>query len=267
MQVERPYRSSIENELHFIDWRKRRGIEKFLFDLDDTIGGTRKIFERQMNLAYNYLSQTLSIFSRKQWQLEIETINNQLFEETGVNPNRWERMVETLKLPKENANRVLGIFGEIYTSPTKFLEGTEEGLDFLKKTEMPIGIVTHANKDWTWKKYQWLGLERFIDWDEVYIVDENGHKTTKEWLEGMKYFGIKPGQCAVVGDSPRSDINPVWDAGVRYCFLVEDSNQWSVQKAEMPPEVKRIKNLSELKYAWREDGSKNISPLRSRKSN
>ena len=129
------------------------------------------------------------------------------------------------------------------------LEGASEGLDFIKKVGLPIGIVTHANPEWTWKKYNWLGLKRFVNWDDIFIVDENGHKTAESWRRAISYFGQSPDQCAVVGDSPRSDINPAWEIGVKHCFLVEDRKQWAIHKQPVDPSVKIIHRLDQIAEA------------------
>ena len=126
------------------------------------------------------------------------------------------------------------------------LEGAEEGLNFLTKIDTPIGIVTHGGSEWTWKKYNWLDLKRFVAWDDIYIVDENKHKTSESWREAVKYFGLKPEESAVIGDSPRSDINPACQIGVRQCFLIEDPKQWSVHNEPVNENVRKISNLSQI---------------------
>lgn len=119
-------------------------------------------------------------------------------------------------------------------------------VDELAKVDIPIGLVTHAGSEWTWRKFNWLDLGRFVSWDDVFIVDENKHKTSESWREAVRYFGLRPEQCAVVGDSPRSDINPAWEAGIRQCFLVEDLKQWSVHNQPVDEKVKKIANLSQI---------------------
>ncbi len=128
----------------------------------------------------------------------------------------------------------------------KFLPGAEDGLNFFKKINQPLGIVTHAGRDWTWKKYNWLNLNRFVDWDDVYMVDENGHKNSDSWQKAINYFKLAPSDCVVVGDSPKSDINPAWSIGVRHCFLVNDPQQWLVHHQPIDPSVRLINNLSEI---------------------
>lgn len=251
MQPERPYYiSPIEKELHFIQWAEKNNIKQFLFDLDDTICDTGKLFYQQMSQAYDFLNTNYPQIPRDQWQKEIEDGNNKSFEKLGVNPGRWNLIVDELAdkypLSLETKSKTKTIFQEIFNIPVEMLDGAEKCLTFLTKINIPIGIVTHANRGDTFKKYNWLKLDRFINWDDIYIVDENGHKTHESWQDAIKYFHLNPKNCAVVGDSPRSDINPAHQAGVQHCFLVERSNSWSVHQQSVHSDTVRIKNLSEL---------------------
>jgi FMN phosphatase YigB (HAD superfamily) len=250
MQVEFKHRSPIEKELGFSSWTKKEGIKRILLDLDDTICPTRPLFQWKIHDVCQFLYQQHPQKLPQHWKQEIQVITDQLFEKHGVNPDCWNLLVNELE--KSNSistyanNKILEMFNSIYTTPLSFLPEAENGLNFLKKTNQPIGIVTHANRDWTWAKYIWLGLDRFVGWDDVYVVDENGHKTAESWYQSINYFRLKPNQCVGVGDSPRSDINPLWSIGVRHCFLVDDSNLWSIHQQPVDPSVRLIKNLSQI---------------------
>lgn len=240
----------IEKELRFNVWCKKNGIARFLFDLDDTICGTRKVFMSYMGMAYDFLEADAPMLSRDEWKTIIETTNDKLFEKVAVIPDRWNMVVDELarlyKLPTNVQEKTKQIFAQIYLTPPEILEGVEEGLGFLTRTGTPIGVVTHAGSGWTWRKYNWLDLKRFVSWDDIYIVDERKHKTSESWREAVRYFGLKPEECAAVGDSPRSDINPAWEAGIRQCFLVEDPKQWSVHNQVIDKSVRKIANLSQI---------------------
>jgi FMN phosphatase YigB (HAD superfamily) len=243
MSTELRHLTPIEKELRCSQWCRSEGIKRFLFDLDDTICPTRSVFREVMSQAYDFLAANAPVVSREKWKEEVETTNNRLFEELGVNSNRWNHVVDELAgkyfLSEDIKQKTKQVFQLIYTTPLAMVEGAEAGLGFIKKMEIPIGIVTHAGLEWTWKKYNWLALRRFIEWDDVFIVDENKHKTSESWVQAIRYFGLSAEECAVVGDSPRSDINPAWEAGVRHCFLVEDPRQWSVHNQPVDPSVKK----------------------------
>lgn len=250
MQVESPHLSPIEKELRFNDWRRNNNIQLFLLDLDDTLCDTQSVFNRQISLACNYLASNPPLLENNVWEKEIRSINDTFFEKYGVNPSRWNLVIDTLSpkylLHSDVSHHAKEIFQNIYTTPLDYKIGAKKGLDFLKKTETPIAIVTHANKDWTFRKYNWLNLKDYLSWDDIYIVDENNHKTADSWQSALNYFKIKASDCAVVGDSPRSDINPAWKMGIKHCFWIKNSNLWSIHQQPVPPETIIINNLSEI---------------------
>lgn len=239
-----------DKETRFSEWCNREGIKRFLFDLDDTICPTKEVFRSIMSQAYDYLATEASVLSKEEWQEKIETVNNRFFEKLGVRSSRWNYVVdelgETYALDERIKEKAKAIFQQIYTTPVSMFEGAEDGLGFIKRTGIPIGVVTHAGEEWTAKKYEWLDLGRFVEREDIFIVDENGHKTSKSWMQAIQHFGLEVGDCAVVGDSPRSDINPVWELGVRHCFLVNDPKQWSVHNQPVDDSVRRIDRLDHI---------------------
>ena len=111
-----------------------------------------------------------------------------------------------------------------------------------------MAIVTHANVKWTWKKWQWLGLSRFFDWEnDVYIVNENIPKDAEAWLEAAEYFQADPARVVVVGDSPRTDMC-AGEVEFGHLFLVDDdADKWKVHTGVAVPEsVVRISSLADL---------------------
>lgn len=243
--------SPVEHELYFKKWCKDNGVERFLFDGDDTVWATIEIFRKFMDECCGYLEANAPVMTRQQWRESMQRVNDVLFEKHGVNPRRWEEVMAGLAVEgglsgtiRDGATEILM---QIYQTPPRFLEGTEEGLDFVRKTGVPFGIVTHANEEWTRNKFGWLGLSRFMEWEDVYVVDENGHKTAREWRQAMDYFGVSPRNCAVVGDSPRSDINPARETGVEHCFLIRNGvTTWSVHNQPVDPRTIEIANISGL---------------------
>ncbi len=245
--------SPIEQELHFLDWCKRNNVRQFLFDGDDTLWDTVSVFRKHLATSHRYLASVTPL-PAEEWKVRMSAINDRLFETHGVTIQRWDYVVAELSeqdhLSEEVKGNTLAIIKQIYEEPPEFLEGTEEALQFLNKVRIPFGIVTHANKEWTRNKYHWLSLPKLLAWEDVYIIDENGHKTKESWREAIKYFGCQPDEIAVVGDSPLSDINPAQTLGVRQLFIIEgDIPRWKVHNVPTDPNVHAIRNLTEL-IAW-----------------
>jgi FMN phosphatase YigB (HAD superfamily) len=257
-QVEEFIVSPIEQELSFSAWCRKNNIKKIIFDGDDSLWMTRPVFRQKIKKCSDFLAR-IGIMSSEEWTSKIDEISNKLFEAHGVNPDRWDFVVDQLTdsyhLSNTYRDKSKNILSEIYTTPLKFINGTPEGLSFLKKiNDVTFGIITHANRGWTHRKYQWLNLNKYIDPDDIFIVDENGHKTKESWQEGMDYFKTKPENCLVGGDSPRADINPVCKLGVRHCFLVQNSYDiWSLHQQPVDEtKTMAIKSINDLRYLGKE---------------
>lgn len=251
MKIEGQELSPIENQLLFREWCKREGVNLFLLDGDDTIWKMIDVFRRYLADCYNYLAQNAPFLTRQQWEIIIKQTNDAAFETHAVNSVRWRYVMNEVAqktgLDSKISQQAEAILMQIYQTPVQFLDKAEGGLDFLKKTRIPFGIVTHANRHWTWQKYQWLNLSRFLDWDMVYTVDENTLKTSQSWLEAINYFDALPESCAVIGDSPRSDINPACQIGVKHCFLIQGHVKiWSIHNQPVDQQTIVISSLGEL---------------------
>src|SRR5258706_1164711 len=247
MDAERSHLSPVEKELLFSKWCEKREIKQFLFDLDGTLCPTHSVFVKQVSLATKFMAEKIGGVSQETLTKEIEEADNRLFEQIGVAPNKWNINVDEISakysLPAEERQKAKEILAEIYTSPLELFPDAENALNFLKKSQMPMGVVTHANREWTFRKYNWLNLQRFMDWSDIFVVDENKHKTSESWAEAAKYFVLEPSQCAMVGDSPRSDINPAMEAGFKYRFLYENGEIWSIHKQPIDKSTTVINNM------------------------
>lgn len=247
--------SRIELELALGVWARSKGIRMILSDIDDTLYFTQIKFTEQLRIAVARLVQGMG-GEAEVWEQRLEKENNRLFVTHGVNPNRWTAVIDNLAerygIRPEVGEEAKGALAEIYTRPLEMKPGVRQGLDFVRKTgAMMVVAVTHANQEWTWRKYENWGLSEYLQWKDIYIVNEDGHKGVKEWLAAMKYFRIAPKECLVIGDSPRSDILPALEAGAGAVAHVEGTT-WSVHQLAMPPEVRQWKSFGDVCELGRE---------------
>jgi len=248
--MERLCNTNIEQELRFRSWLKSNDIRFILLDMDDNVCDTRRIFIDKMNESVRIIIQDTLDFSEV--KRDLRAINDRLFETNSVNPNRMGLLIEDMQsrwgfsddIKKMATDKLM----EIYETPIPYLEGSEDAISFLNKTQTEFGIVTHANKPWTWRKFNWLSLGRFMDWDDIYIVDENAHKTAETWLAAADYFKIKPQVSMVVGDSPRSDMCAGY-VGFKHLYLTgSKQNRWSIHDVAMPEGVVEIGSLANIAH-------------------
>lgn len=240
--MERLCTTNIEHELRFVDWEKRNNIDFIFFDLDDTFCDTSKVYDDKIYECVNLLAGKTYDFNRV--NKDFHETNNRFFETNSVNQNKMDKVIKDLRTRwdfTDDTERVAILkLGEIFTTPYQLFDGVANMLGFLNKTGSNFGIVTHANRDWTWRKYNWFGLERYLKWDDIFIVDENRHKTSLSWLAAAEYFRVNPMKSMVVGDSPRTDMCAS-HVGFKHLYLVgSDEKRWVVYNADLPPEVRRI---------------------------
>ena len=254
--IDLPYK---ENVNLFKWWCEENGIKKGLFDVDETVFSTRKVFFDRIDETAEWLS-CINGLPKETWVKEIRDESNRLFETKSVNPNRWrftmENLAQRYNLSKVERDFGVQILGLIYETPIPYLPGAEEGLKFFRDCELEVGFVTHAGKIWNDDKFRWLGLDRHVDLArDIWTVDVDGHKTAKSWMEAMISFGVTPKECLVLGDSARSDMIPVYECGVDvgHIFHVRgNSENWPVQNASLPEGIRRIRNIKNMVWLGQE---------------
>src|SRR3990167_8325282 len=139
----------------FQEWCRMNNIKRFLLDADDTLWATQEIILRFMGECADYLNHETGR-DATYWFGLIRSINRDLVKIYSVNPKRWNYVMERVTaeggLTTQQRDTATNILSTIYQIPPRFLEGAEKGMEFLKKTGIPFGIVTHANVAWTDRK-------------------------------------------------------------------------------------------------------------------
>jgi len=224
------------------------GITDILFDLDDTLIPTRNIFLKKIDAFVAQLKPHLD--DPVVFRARFSEINNDLFRKFGVNPNRFEMVVEQLKAesPKDihshldNAKHHLN---EIYTTKLGYKDGAKEVLQMLHKDQVKKNLVTHANVAWTDFKLDCLDAWKYFE--AVGIIDENGHKTSEEWQRIIDSFCLNPKNCLVIGDNLKGDIIATHKIGIGKAIWLDEGDGWSVyREGELPKGVITISSIKEL---------------------
>jgi len=243
--------SNIERELLFRKWLEKKQVDELIFDLDGTISNTYPPFLGIYRMAMEIFA--VEYGNKHDTAIEaLERLNKESFNIKGVNPNRWEWILDQTELELGSVNKevkkcALEKFGEMYKVPLEMIPGAEETLLFVRKTEHKPRIVTLANEPWSRKKYNWM-LREIMPWEDVYIVDENGRKGPEQWMRSMEYFRVEPERVMVVGDSYSSDIAPCEKIGVRTRVLVRNQySDWgSLQESEKDSDTYLINDIKQL---------------------
>jgi len=220
-------------------------IKAVLFDLDDTLIHTGELFSRYMKEYVETISASLGI-DYDTLRTRLQELNDEGYHKMGVSPQRWSVVIDQLSQELNNADVVkenLGILMKIYTDEPRIKSGAKLILKGLRDTGFKLGLVTHANTDWTMRKLNQTGLLNYFD--TIKIADENGFKTTEHWKSGIGMLGVESQQCLVVGDNLKGDIIPSASLGAKVLWM---PSSWSVYRQGEVPEGTIV--MDELSDFW-----------------
>lgn len=234
-----------------------------LFDMDRTLVDTHTYFQEEMT---NSLLHTVSkIFPtkplKKQLKItkEIVDIANKIYEQ-----QKYPILVDTLsklalsqyikekkvKINKKEVYKVLkSSYKEFYlTSPQPF-PYTIEAIHKIKTFNIPIGVYSHAQKQWTNVKVEKIRNEYFKKYGEdikipFFTTNITDLKDKEGWIKAGKYHKTDPIRTLVVGDSLTADIYAAIDAGYKYLVYLSHTNKSVEVEQRAHAKIFVTKNLS-----------------------
>jgi FMN phosphatase YigB (HAD superfamily) len=225
------------------DWLNKHGVRSVLFDFDETLIDTASLFETQKRLYVTHLMTQLGGYNPEDLLARLGKIDDRYYETLGVNPKRWEQVVNSLaaELGEDHSELFLSglpILMQIYQTKPQLMEGAIETLETFFAAGVNIGLVTHASPEWTNFKLDSLSLRKYFS--QIVIVDENRHKNQEDWLTAIRQSGIEAGNTLVVGDNLTADIQSAAALGVRNLVWISQDPSIAV------PDVITIDHIRQL---------------------
>lgn len=131
---------------------------------------------------------------------------------------------------------------QIMKQPLEIIEGVAETLAYLSSRHS-LYLVTKGQREEQSRKIESSGLGRHFRGIE--IVSEKSIDTYLNLLEG---HGWESSSTWMIGNSPRSDINPALGAGLRAVFIPHP-HTWALEHEEpiKHPRLLQLRSFSELK--------------------
>lgn len=238
-----------------IAWLKKHQIIGVMFDFDDTLIKTTEIFSSAIQEVLQMYVIALPGLSHDEAYTIFKQIDEAVHLVHAVNPNRWKPIIHEfeaeLQIQKSRADEALKILASIYKHCPEYEEGAEQVLQLLKQWNFLLGLVTHANAQWTAFKLSSLGLDSFFD--HVEIVDENTiHKGELDWTRAASMLQISKKthsnkHLLAVGDNVHGDvIAAVW-AGYGQVVWIDKKNGYHIYRnGEVPRDVIAIPNVGRM---------------------
>jgi putative hydrolase of the HAD superfamily len=198
-----------------------------LIDADDTLWENNIYFEQAIHAFITFLNH--SQLSREEVRAVLDDVER-LMGYGSVNFTR--SLVETYRLLAEQDLHEEDIqqvrqFGEhIHSHPLQLLDGVKETLNYLSP-QHDLVLLTKGDTEEQKLKVERSGIEECFK--QVIIVPE---KDVATYYRVAKELQVDPKHTWMVGNSPRSDINPALAAGLNAVYIPHP-HTWRLEHEEV----------------------------------
>src|SRR5579864_6074400 len=207
--------------------------QSLLIDADDTLWENNIYFEQAIAEFMRMLNH--QEMSHTEVRLFLNQVERETILERGYGSHSFahslvkcfERLARQPVTP-ELHEFVWGFAHRVSTSDLELIDGVPETLEYLRNRHHLV-LMTKGNFTEQSGKVERSGLKEFFA--AVEIVAEKDPRTYKE-IVGK--YELEPQSTWMVGNSPRSDINPALAAGINAVFVPHD-NTWVLEHEEVSP--------------------------------
>ena len=216
--------------------------QTLLIDADDTLWENNIFFEQMIEA---FLGRLYPLgFSREYTRHILNETERRNIRQHGYGVRSFRRSLEEtyLKLSGNMARREIvkeieDMAEELEHTPPKILDGVPETLAYLAEHHRLI-LLTKGEAAEQAGKVERSGLQKFFD--VIEIVPEKDHPT---YERVVKQFRVVKSHAWMVGNSPRSDINPALRVGLNAVFIPH-ANTWELEKTELESGTGKLLILS-----------------------
>jgi putative hydrolase of the HAD superfamily len=219
-----------------------------IIDADDTLWENNIYFERAFDDFVEYLAHS----ALKPQQVrnildEIEDANAKIHGYGSANFGRnlqqcYQHLAER-DICDDDLRTVCGFAERILECPMEVIEGVPETLEYLASRH-DLTLFTKGHPEEQKLKIDRSGLG--IWFAHAAIVKEKHAGAYRELVETR---GMDPGRTWMIGNSPKSDINPALEAGLQAVF-VPHQHTWTLEKQELrsgPGRLLMLDRFSDLR--------------------
>lgn len=205
--------------------------QHLIFDADDTLWENNVYFEQAFDEFCAYLNHSsLTPDEIRAILDEIEIENNRIHGYGAVNFGRnlsqcYLRLAERA-VDEHDLKRVSALAHQILLQEVELMEGVAETLPFLAEKH-ELTMFTKGDPAEQNRKIDLSGLRPLFAHCEV-VKEKN--RSAYEELARVRGFDLE--RTWMIGNSPKSDINPALDAGLRAVF-VPHQRTWTLEREEI----------------------------------
>ncbi|HUI58256.1 MAG TPA: HAD family hydrolase [Bryobacteraceae bacterium] len=216
-----------------------------LIDADDTLWENNIYFEQAFDEFVAFLDHSSLTPEEVRGVLdEIEEANNRIHGYGSLNFARnlrqcYEHLAERAVKP-EDLQTVMAFAERILERPMEVIDGVPETLDYLASRH-DLTLFTKGHPEEQKLKIDRSGLGSFFG--HTAIVKEKDAPAYRRLVEER---GLDPRQTWMIGNSPKSDINPALEAGLNAVF-VPHAHTWVLEKQEIRPANGRLIQVDQFR--------------------
>jgi putative hydrolase of the HAD superfamily len=205
--------------------------QHLILDADDTLWENNVYFERAFDQFCEYLDHSsLTPDEVRSILDEIEIENNRIHGYGALNFGRnlsqcYLRLAERA-VDEHDLTKVVALAHQILSAEVELMPGVAETLPFLAEKH-ELTLFTKGDPAEQNRKIDLSGLRPFFA--HCQIVKEK-NKMAYEELAHSRCFDVN--RTWMIGNSPKSDINPALDAGLRAVF-VPHQRTWTLEREEI----------------------------------
>jgi putative hydrolase of the HAD superfamily len=222
--------------------------QNLIVDADDTLWENNIYFERAFEDFCDFLAHSaLSPDEVRAVLDEIEIVNNKTHGYGTVNFTRnltecYHKLAER-EVSEQDLSRIISFTEQIVKHPIEIIAGVAETLEYLSGRHS-LTLFTKGDPEEQKLKLDRSGLA--IYFGHTAIVKE---KDARSYAALIRERALDPAQTWMIGNSPKSDVNPALEAGIHAVF-VPHARTWTLERAELregPGRLLKIARFEELR--------------------
>lgn len=205
--------------------------QTLLIDADDTLWENNVFFENTIERFIDLLEPFG--FLRDYCRKILNETERRNVRQHGYGVASFGRSLEEtyLKLAgnmakRETVAQINLLVAELEAIPPKILDGVPETLAYLSQNHRLI-LFTKGQPAEQAGKVEKSGLQNFFE-----AIEITGEKDVNAYRELVERHRIVKNHGWMVGNSPRSDINPAMDAGLNAVFIPHSAT-WELEKSHL----------------------------------
>ena len=221
--------------------------QSLIFDADDTLWENNIYFEAAFDQFCDFLAHSsMSPADVRAVLDEIEIANSKIHgygsRNFGNNLKACYRRLAERQIADHDLKAVMQFAHDILDRPIELLDGVQQTIEELSSRH-DLTLFTKGDPEEQQMKIERSGLSPHFA--HAAIVKEKNEVTYRQLTEER---GFDPKQTWMIGNSPKSDIQPALTAGLNAVF-VPHPRTWGLELAALPeyhPRLRKVETLREL---------------------